>query len=207
MKRMKLRMIMGLLISAIAMATLAADTNQKTETFDLAFPGGPPAKLVDAIERTSGTRPNVLISPRLANTVLPKMELHGVTESSVFMALNALANNDLPGNWRPANNVWIFQGRPEFHRTQVFYVGDLLQKFKIEDITTAIQTIGKLDGKEAGAELKFHQETQLLIARADEDQLGGIKELLNELRRALPHPDPRADRVDESSKAGQARKP
>jgi hypothetical protein len=69
-----------------------------------------------------------------------------------------------------------------------------LSKFKVEDITTAIQTTWQLAGKDSKAELKYHQDTQLLIALANKTQLETVTEVLRELQRAFPdkgHQEPR----------------
>jgi hypothetical protein len=196
--KMKTRLIlMSLLMGWLTATAPAADTVApdkivevaRPPKFDLNFPGGPPAKLVDAIEQASGARINVLVSPRLAGLILPRIELRSVDAETVFRSLPLLGIEDSTAvRWAigKENNVWVFQTPPEYRQTKVFYLGDLLEKFKIDDITTAIQTTWQLGGKESGAEMKFHRETQLLIARGDESRLQTINGVLNELRRALP---------------------
>ena len=207
---MKPYLLLGILAGALGTAAYASDAKPKAETFDLSFAGGTPAELVEAISRASGAKPNVLVSPRLAKTVLPKMELHSVTVNSVFVALNLLTAVEGSARWTASeNNVWVLQSRSVDRRTQIYYVGDLLQKFKIEDLNTAIAIAWKMDGNEAQAELKYHQDTQLLLARADERQLRLVTELLTELRRAVtPAPTaPSVTRPGEGPKAGLTTKP
>ena len=88
--------------------------------------------------------------------------------------------------WFPVDNVWILQSGSDRRSSQVFYVGHLLSKFKVEDITTAIQTTWKLAGKDSKTELKYHQDTQLLIALANKPQLETVTEVLRELQREFP---------------------
>ena len=61
-------------------------------------------------------------------------------------------------------NVSVLVRREDNRETQAFYVDHLLNKFKIGDITTAVQTTWQLGGKDARTELKYHEDTQLLIA-------------------------------------------
>jgi hypothetical protein len=67
----------------------------------------------------------------------------------------------------------------------VFYVGHLLKKFKIDDITTAVKTTWQLGGKDAKTELKYHQDTQLLITLGSPEQLSTAAEVLAQLKLAL----------------------
>jgi len=106
--------------------------------------------------------------------------------------------------WFPVDNVWILQSGSERRSSQVFYVGHLLTKFKVEDITTAIQTTWQLAGKGSKAELKYHQDTQLLIALANKPQLETATEILQELQRALVPAGRAAERI-ETDKASQER--
>jgi hypothetical protein len=83
-------------------------------------------------------------------------------------------------------NVTVLLGRPQSLETGVFYVGHLLGKFKVEDVTTAVQTAWAMGQNEANAELKYHQDTQLLIVRGPKAYLNVVKDVLSELKNALP---------------------
>jgi hypothetical protein len=173
--------------SAEVIATVqGANVEGNTDMFDLTFHGGSPAKLVEAIEKASGQKLNVLLPPNLSTSVIPRLERRSVNATIVFNALNVVLTQDENVRWIPVNNVWILQSGSERRSSQVFYVGHLVDKFKVEDITTAIQTTWKLAGKDAKAELKYHQDTQLLIALANKPQLETVTEVLRELQRAFP---------------------
>jgi hypothetical protein len=183
--------ILGLSLSFLFATAQAAEVvadpfGAKAETFDLTFSGGSPAKLVEAIEKASGQKLNVLLPPNLSTSVIPRMELRSVNATIVFNSLNVVLTQDENVRWLPVNNVWILQSGSDRRSSQVFYVGHLLSKFKVEDITTAIQTTWKLAGKDSKAELKYHQDTQLLIALANKPQLETVVEVLRELQRAFP---------------------
>jgi hypothetical protein len=90
------------------------------------------------------------------------------------------------------NAVWYFRtyGLPDPPKVSRFYqLADLLKAdYKIEDITTAIETSWKMLGVKSPPELKFHPETKLLIAVGPEAQLRNIDELLVALRSRGPKP-------------------
>ena len=81
--------------------------------------------------------------------------------------------------------LWVLARQPDNRKTQAFYVGHLLKKFKIDDITTAVKTTWQLGGKDAKSELKYHQDTQLLIALGNTEQLSTAAEVLAQLRLAI----------------------
>lgn len=84
------------------------------------------------------------------------------------------------------NSVWFFfsnrdeQVLPDVLR--FYHLENELEKYKIEDITTSIQTGWKLLGLEKAPTLKFHPETKLLIAVGKEIDLQVINSVLSELR-------------------------
>src|SRR5207249_4119608 len=132
---------------------------------------------------------------------LPGLQLRSVTTAQVFNAVNLVirtergrdvvftstASSEVGGE-----AIWtMLYATPPGKACKVFYVGDLLQKYKIEDVTTAIQSVWKMQGAEG--ELKFHQDTQLLIAcAAHPPQLNIISEILAELRPGITLPKPGA---------------
>jgi hypothetical protein len=168
---------------------------EKGPAFDLNFPGGPLPELVKAIEKAGGQKLNVMLPREAAQVVVPKLTLSGVNSDAVFSALNLVLNQQKRvGQFISNGNIWVFQiipERPDTRQTKVFFVGHLLSrdKFKIQDITTAIQTAWDLGGEQAVGELKFHQDTQLLFARAVPSQLEAMQEVLVELSKAAVMPE------------------
>lgn len=78
-------------------------------------------------------------------------------------------------------------GKPE-QITHIFQIRQLLAKFELEDITTAIETAWELAGyEEASRTLRFHHETKLLFVRGSRDQIRLVEQVLKELR---PPPEP-----------------
>ena len=153
-------------------------------TFDLAFDGGDIYELVKAIEKASG-RPLNIIAPAAQPPVrIPRFSLKGVNEDTLFSALSILRLED--GNVRLMRTgaAWVVQAAPDNRECSTFYVGHLLKKFKVEDISTAIRTTWEM-GRERGGELKFHPETGLLFVLADKGQIGAVTSVLSEIRRGV----------------------
>ena len=177
-------------LSALARAADAGATVAGSGVFDLSFAGGTPQKLVSEMERANGLKLNVLIPPDLADSRIPPMELRSVNVQEVFASLGVLSRDSMQwirtsrsGGEKP--NVWVLVRREDNRKTQAFYVGHLLNKFKIGDITTAVQTTWQLGGKDARTELKYHQDTQLLIALGSPEQLSTAAEVLAQLKLAI----------------------
>ena len=192
MRRMIQATALALTVGLPALAH-AADAEVKaagSSPFDLSFAGGTPQKLVSEMERASGSKLNVLIPPDLADSRIPPMELRSVNVQDVFDSLGVLSRDSMQwirtsrsGGEKP--NVWVLVRREDNRKTQAFYVGHLLKKFKIGDITTAVQTTWQLGGKDAKSELKYHQDTELLIALGNPEQLTTAADVLTQLKLAL----------------------
>lgn len=65
-----------------------------------------------------------------------------------------------------------------------YHLGRYLETYKIEDITTAIETGWKMLGEKQLPDLKFHKDTQLLIAVGEPDKLSLIDAVLRQLTEA-----------------------
>jgi len=72
---------------------------------------------------------------------------------------------------------------PEEPKTCRFYqLGPYLDNYKIEDITTAIETGWKMLGETERPEIKFHKDTKLLIAVGEASKLVLIESVLAQLK-------------------------
>src|SRR5438132_662270 len=139
MKRMIQTTMLALMVGLSALAH-AADAEAKAAgsgQFDLSFAGGTPQKLVSEMERAGGSKLNVLIPPDLADSRIPPMELRSVSVQDVFDSLGILWRDSMAwirtgrsGGEKP--NVWVLARAPDPRKTQAFYVGHLLKKFKID---------------------------------------------------------------------------
>jgi hypothetical protein len=199
---------------------------------DVRFIGGTPGELVITLEKAFGSKPNIIISPSLQSAQIPGFELHNVTLEDIFNGLNLIGRaNEAGWNWtmsRDYTSIWTLVpikpnpqpivygavpsqpmiGQPR--RVQIFNVARLLEKYKIEDITTAVETAWQMQKPEAFTSpggsgrggfggnrmpgpakpallpaLKFHQDTQLLIAIGDPEDIGVVSQVLGMLEQGL----------------------
>lgn len=105
-----------------------------------------------------------------------------------------------PGSSLTDDAVWYFFDRtklslPQNAKTCRFWqLSPYLENYKIEDITTAIQTGYRLLGETAPA-INFHKDTKLLIAVGDANNLSLIDSALRELN-SRPPTGPRSSTPD-----------
>jgi hypothetical protein len=174
------------LISGASEETPAARPEASASaTFNLKFPGGTIKSLLDLIERQSGQKPNVVCATDVADTPLPALDLRSVRTESVLEVLRVVVGDREPLVCSRMGNIYALERRSIPTANRVYYVGNLLKKFKVQDITTAIQTAWEMGGSAVKPQLKYHEETQLLIVLADGQQQATIKNVLEELRPAL----------------------
>jgi hypothetical protein len=84
------------------------------------------------------------------------------------------------------DSVWYFFNEkpnlPEQPRAVRFYqLAPYLETYKVEDITTAIQTAWKMLGETSPPTINFHKDTKLLIAVGEADKLKLIDSVLAQL--------------------------
>ncbi|HMJ65039.1 MAG TPA: hypothetical protein VK615_06785 [Candidatus Binatia bacterium] len=183
-----------LLLSKTAAATEDSvkirDGSPPPEVFDLSFAGGTVQEFVAEVEKAfersirGGQRPNFIVPPESSSLKVPKLELRSVDTETLMNAVSTLLG-PREHVWRRAGrSTWIFFTEPDRRTTQAFFVGHLLKKFKIEDVTTAIDTVWQM-APSTKTDLKYHKDTQLLIIRADKPQLETASNVLLQLRDAL----------------------
>jgi len=176
--------------------------------FDLDFPGGTPRQLVEAIEKASGKPLNAVITDDEADLHLPPLKMRGVNVVELFRALSMASMKliKIPGGTFSSNygfdpssgefnddTVWWFHhGKPvvtEPERSCRFYqLAPYLETYKVEDITTAIQTGWKMLGETNLPTITFHKDTKLLIAVGEQSKLSLIDSVLQQLAQGKPQP-------------------
>ena len=172
------------------------------QKFDLEFRGGTPRELVSAIQKATGREINVIIPKEDENIEIPSMKFKSVTVPDLFKAIslasqkqefvggtifNTYYSFDTEGHGEDA--IYYFKSnkpRPAQEFCKFYQLGEYLQNYSIEDITTAIQTGWKMLGVKSTPQLKFHPETKLLIAVGPVEQLRTINDVLQELKSAPP---------------------
>lgn len=170
-------------------------SNASAVLFNFKFSGGPITEFFKELERQSGEKINLVMTPAFAvqaKTIqAPAMNLQEVIVPETIEALN-LALREVKDvhiavtrTGQRGAYIWtgmsMIQPQPDRRTSRVFYVGNLLEKYKIEDIITAIQTTWSFSNPQPKAELKYHQDTQLLIVFAPPLQLEEVTNILEEL--------------------------
>lgn len=186
--------------------------------FDLNFTGGVPQNLVDAIEKATGMPLNAIIPEEHQTFPIPALKLRNVTVPQVFEALSKASRKTERRGMGPnsfqqvntsygffssdqrsnANSIWYFvvdapapliRDVAEPQPTCRFWqLESYLERLKVEDITTAIETGWKMLGVNPMPKLSFHKDTKLLIAVGQQAQLETVDQVLRELTPARKEP-------------------
>jgi hypothetical protein len=173
--------------------------------FDLDFPGGTPRQLVAAIEKASGKSLNAIVSDDDAELHLPALKMRAVNVAELFQALSFASQKTIPtpggysttefgfrGLGNPSDNsVWYFYNlkpHPETKACRFYQLAPYLETYKVEDITTAIQTGWKMLGETNPPTISFHKDTKLLIAVGEQSRLQLIDFVLQQLAQGKPQP-------------------
>jgi hypothetical protein len=177
--------------------------------FDLDFKGGPPKALVDAVEKAVKEPLNVIIPEEHRDFDLPPLKLRDVTVPQLFKALELASQKSATryfGNsfqrvntkygfrtddrMSNAAAIWYFYvedpgGRPTAppptQECRFWNLEPYLEKVKVEDITTAVETGWKMLGVNPLPKLTFHKDTKLLVVVGQQDQLRIVDDVLREL--------------------------
>ena len=67
---------------------------------------------------------------------------------------------------------------------QFYQLDSYLDRFTVEDITTAIKTGADLAGYKGAPTMKYHEETKLLVVHGTEPQIGMVRQVLESLASA-----------------------
>ena len=185
----------------------AATQKPELTKFDLDFPGGTPRQLVEAIEKASGKPLNAVIPDEDAGLRLPALKMRAVNVWELFQALSVSSRRTIQttrgvasveygfstvGNLSE-NSIWYFyQHKPdpfeEKKACRFYQLDPYLDTFKVEDITTAIQTGWKMLGETNPPTISFHKDTKLLIAVGEQSKLQLIDSVLQQLAQGKPQP-------------------
>ena len=187
---------------------LATPQGVPAAAYQIEFNGGTAQDLVELLTQVVTPAPNIIISPESKNVQVPAFELNNVTLPDLFQALNNLSK-DKSAQWQLSGStepIWVLtpvhtapafnplravdpltglptNAKPETRSCLVLPVGTYLSNYKLEDITTAVKTAWGMLGDDVGAEMKFHKDTELLIAVGTKEQLSVLSQVLNSLTR------------------------
>lgn len=174
--------------------------------FDINFPGGTLETFLSCIEQQAGTPPNVVAQPAALSVKLPAIKLKNVSLADTIKALESMQDTTVrlrPDgvceefmaslfNIRNYGNVLTISesersGRLRSYpsRVCVYQVEKCLEKYKIEDLVTAIETALKMANSASSAQVKFHAETKLLIVACTTLEVAIIRDVLDALQNTL----------------------
>jgi type II secretory pathway component GspD/PulD (secretin) len=164
-----------------------------SQKVDIEFPGGTLADLLKHIRCANRVTPNVIVSSDAAQLELPAICLRSVTLADFFESLQQFQTT---GNYvimirQKSEHVMTISANfagplpPKATRmSRAYDVKALLDDFEIDDIVTAIETSWKMESAEERTELKYHKETNLLLAMGDNRDLSTVDNILRELQKA-----------------------
>lgn len=191
-------------------AVRGAETPAPSEAapvISLDFPGGTLDEFFAALEAAC-PEPVNLIRPANVSVSVPAIRVTGVSLPQVFSAISTAEPRMAfrPEVRKGQGTVWAVQVAPSSNApviVRTYGVEPLLEKYNINDLTTAIATAWEMarssDNAATGGarrqwvepgpapELKFHQETRLLIIR------GGMRDLEiaeNVIQQLMPRNQP-----------------
>ena len=180
------------------------------KVFDLNFPGGYPTHLVEAIEKAAMIPLNVIVPEKHERFLLPPLKLRNVTVRQLFEALSqssvkteiqAMGPNSVRNvttrygftcsdPTQSEKSIWYFfvdnptlpvpQATPQ-PGCRFWQLEPYLNKYQVEDITTAIETGWKMANATPGPKMSFHKETKLLIVVGSPSHLSLVDDVLREL--------------------------
>src|SRR5687768_11808822 len=194
--------LLGLVLGAMGATVMAAGADlsdislPRQPGFNLTFKGGTPHELAQEMKAAAArsfVEPeqvfpvNIIVPKELENVKVPPLTMQSVDPQTVFSTLNLVWHNEGMQWVSAGGKAWVLQTAPDRRKAQAFFVGHLLKKYKIEDITTAVKTTWEMSGTEGRRkpELRFHKDTEMLIALADGAQLGTVNEVLSQMRMGL----------------------
>lgn len=157
------------------------------ETFDIEFAGGTLSDLLAAIEKKTGSPPNVLVDPKVASVSVVPIRLRSVSLNDLLTAVGHITPAIHVG--RIARDVFIVRpiASPAKAHTSIvrpYNIEPYLEKYKVEDIVTAMKTAIEMLTRDETASIKFHAETKLLIVAGTLEQVNAAYEVLVRLTAA-----------------------
>jgi hypothetical protein len=184
----------------------AGDDQQKQQSLpviDLSFAGGTVIDYVAALRKATGDA-NVVVDPEAAEVVMPPVTLRHVTvpaalevlkgrtvvNGELFVQLDVAHVPSFSPEERPTYQVQARVGgrnRPAApsRATKVWTVssllgGDLTSRKLLSAVETALEVVGS----EPKPDVRFHEDTGLVIARGNESQIDAIAAVIDQLNNA-----------------------
>lgn len=202
------------LVCVVGLAAAQSPSNQQQPTaftppdpglIKLEFPGGTAQQYIDAV-RAASDDANIVVMGDLAAITMPAVKLRNVDTWAAVRILNELPQqqknllilveagitSDEPDQARVYTvRAQVTRGSLDWKvESTVISVADVLHgEITADDLLTAVEIALEVVGKvDEPAEIKFHKETGLLIARGTGDQIAAIHEVVEQLRMQMRDP-------------------
>ena len=167
---------------------------------DLEFKGGTLKEFVKVIEAQSPETINIVVPIESEGAFIPELKVNNVEFEEIVATLEVLMTE--PGESNPpfqflqtGRNIWTFhQARylpapgeavppPPLPEAKLctFSLNDLLEVYEMSDIVTLITTVWKTGNLPEPENMTVHEETSMLLMKANEEQQRVVSELLQQL--------------------------
>jgi hypothetical protein len=198
-----------MLISAgvvLAMSLLAAadrsagQSSTGAQLISLDFPGGTAVAYVNAVRKAAGDI-NVVVAPEAAEITMPAVNIKQVSVGAALDLLNGrvyerlgrhvkLGVVHMPAYEEAERKTYQIaaevMGRSTVKAASVWTVAALLDNdIPGPAILSAVETALDVVGSDSPPDVRFHEDTALLIASGDNDQLKAIDQVLDRLEEGV----------------------
>ncbi len=189
-----------MLTTAPPAAAIEGPQDEPLALISLEFSGGSAMDYVASIRRAAGET-NIVVAPEASEIPMPPVTL---TQVTVAGAIDLL---DGRGHERPSRTVTLLVrhmpmydpaerqtyqvlarvvGRAAASPTQVWTVSNLLTNgITSEAVLAAVEMALEVVGSKTEMDIRFHEDTGLLIAHGDQEQLEVINEVLKRLNESV----------------------
>lgn len=168
---------------------------------DVDFAGGTLADLVAALNASAGKELNVVVSPEAAELKVSGIRVRAVPlvqilviASTMNRQIDATSKGDVIVVVKKGGGMTPF-GVGRTRTVRAFNIAQHLERYKVEDVVTAVETVCEMLASEGKGEVKYHAETKLLIAAGTSEEIDAIDQTLGQLlmggpKQAEPTPAP-----------------
>jgi hypothetical protein len=202
---MIIRIASIVLVSAFFCIPAAAQTEEEAkilsrkaplfQKIDVDFEGGTIGQFIKAIQEQSNVTPNVIVSAEAAELSLPPISLRSADVGNVLMALEDLYMVDgcrieVSASSEDVLTISALMQRPrDPNMARAFNVKPLIdQGLNIDDIVTSVNTALSMQSSRASTQLKYHEETNLIIAAGPREEVSTVETIVYTLMESEARP-------------------
>ncbi len=191
--------VLGLLASATASPEGSPFEDGPT-LINVEFSGGSAAEFIRMLQRVAGDELNVISAPEVAEVTIPELVLRRVSPSSAVLLLDGrtmerpgrVVRLDVSSLPRVSGERPTFQVNAQVRTStrgeiaNVWTIRGLIDSgFSSDSVLSAIETALDALGSATKLDVRFHEDTGLLIAMGDEGQRGTIDMVVERLRDSI----------------------